>query len=227
MKKSILAFFCFIHLFSFTQDLDDTEEFLDSKYLEDQFYAGLAYNGLLNRPEGVIQRNLSYNLQLGFIKDIPVNEKRNFGFALGVGYATNSYYTNIQAASTDGGITYDIPTVSFDRSKLGTHAIEFPLEIRWRTSNAIDYKFWRIYAGGKINYNFARTSKFVDEIGSDSFSNEDIRQWNYGLMLNFGYNTFNIHLYYELNPILKDGVVFNSQENNMNVFRVGLIFYIL
>lgn len=227
MKKYILAFFCTISLFSAAQDLDDDKEFIDSKYLEDQFYAGLSYNVLLNRPESVIQRNLSYNLQLGFIKDIPLNEKRNFGFALGVGYATNSYYTNIRATSTEDRIAYDIPTESFDRSKFGTHAIEFPIEMRWRTSNAIDYKFWRIYAGGKINYNFARTSKFVDDLGIDSFTNEDIRQWNYGLMLNFGYNTFNIHLYYELNPILKDGVLFNTQENQMNVFRVGLIFYIL
>lgn len=228
MKKYFLIFLCLFPLLTLAQKIDDSDdEFIDSKYLEDQFYAGLSYNILPNRPNGVIQRNLSYGLQLGFIKDIPFNEKRNFGIALGAGYATNSYYTNVEASEVVGQIQYSIPDEDFDRSKLATHAIEFPLEFRWRTSNAIDYKFWRIYAGGKVNYNFSRSSKLVNEDGSNSFTNEDIRQWNYGLMLNFGYNTFNIHLYYELNPILNDLVRLGSEEIKMQVFRVGLIFYIL
>ena len=226
MKQLLIGFFCLTTLSVVSQDVDD-EELFDSKYLEDQFYAAIAYNFLQNRPEGVIRRNLSYNIQFGFIKDIPLNAKRNFGFALGLGYATNSYYTNIEASQNIGQIEYSIPQDAPDRSKLETHAIEFPLEIRWRNSNAVDYKFWRIYAGGKLNYNFARTSKSVRESNPTSFSNKDIRQWSYGLMLNVGYNTFNIHFYYELNPILENGVQLGNQNINMRVFRVGLIFYIL
>lgn len=208
-----------------SQEIND-ELKIDTKYLEDQFYAGLAYNYLANRPEGIIQRNFSYNLQFGFIKDIPLNQKRNFGLGLGVGYATNSYYSNLRASSINGEISYKIPEEDFDRTKLETHAVEIPFEIRWRTSNAIDYRFWRVYVGGRLNYNFSRKSKFRAEGIKDVFTNADISEFNYGMTLSFGYNTFNLHAYYALNPILENATI-NGEAIKMHPLRIGLIFYIL
>jgi len=107
MKKLFfILFFSCICNFSTAQEDAISSYDEDSKYLEDQFYVGVAYNALLNQPSEVIQRNLSYNIQLGFIKDIPVNAKRNFGFGLGIGYATNSYFSNIIAEETDTAINY-------------------------------------------------------------------------------------------------------------------------
>ena len=204
---------------------------VDLKYLEDQFYIGVAYNAIVNKPDNVIQRNLSYNLQLGFIKDIPINLDRNFGFGLGVGYATNSHYCNIIAEEIQNTIRYRLSedVDGLRRSKFETHAIEFPFEIRWRTSNAIDYKFWRIYTGIKAEYLFSRRSKFVSEDRSNnlSFRNEDISLWQYGLTLNFGYNTWNIHLNYSLNPLLENSPSINGEGIDKRILRVGLIFYIL
>lgn len=209
-----------------TSDIQDSDS---SQYLEDQFYIGLGFNFLLEQPSNVEQRSLSYNLQAGFIKDIPLNQRRNFGLGLGVGYATNSYYTNIVASKTDNSITYDIVSTSeFKRNKLETHAVELPLEIRWRTSTAEDYKFWRIYAGAKLGYVFSGTSRLVTEMNTLRFSNSDINEWQYGLMLNFGYNTWNIHAYYSLNPLLKDGTQLdNGEAIDIRTLRIGVIFYIL
>lgn len=229
MKKFITIGFLVCSLVSFAQYVDEGEDDgIDQNYLEDQFYTAIAYNFLINRPEGVVQRNFSYNLQLGFIKDIPINERRNFGLGLGFGYAANSYYTNLKANEmVDGTVEYEILDESFKRSKFETHAIEFPIEIRWRTSNAIDYRFWRVYAGGKITYAFSRRSKFVSDDQKLSFSNDDIRQWNYGIMLNIGYNTFNLHLYYSINPVLNDNVRLNGEAIEMRPLKIGIIFYIL
>ncbi|WP_222983158.1 porin family protein [Flagellimonas meishanensis] len=201
----------------------------DEKYLEDQFYLGLGFNFVLDRPESVTQQSLSYNFQLGFIKDMPLNKRRNFGLGLGVGYATNSYYTNIGATEVDGSIVYEVlSSEQFKRSKLETHAVEFPLELRWRTSTAETYKFWRIYAGAKLGYVFGGRSRLVTEDGTDGFSNTDIQDLQYGLMLNFGYNTWNIHAYYALNPLLKDGATLeNGDPINLRALRIGVIFYIL
>lgn len=215
-----------------SQDSINVPKDVDSKYLEDQFYAGLAYNVLLDKPnDDVIQRNLSYGLQLGFIKDIPINTKRNFGFGLGVGYGTNSYYSNIIAETTSSDINYRLPVESdsLNRTKFETHAIEFPFELRWRTSNATDYKFWRIYGGIKAAYLFSRKSKFIAENTDNnlSFRNNDISQWQYGLTLNFGYNTWNVHLYYSLNPLLEDATISSGEQINIRPLRVGVIFYIL
>jgi len=213
------------------QDSITNNEFADSKYLEDQFYFGIAYNAIVNKPNDVIQRNLSYNLQLGFIKDIPINQNRNFGFGLGIGYATNSHFSNIIAEELQNTISYRLSEDAdgLRRSKLETHAVEFPFEIRWRTSNATDYKFWRIYTGIKAEYLFSRRSKFVSDNRSNnlSFRNEDISQWQYGLTLNFGYNTWNVHLNYSLNPLLENSPSINGEAIDKRLFRIGLIFYIL
>lgn len=200
----------------------------DNKYLEDQFYVGLGFNLLLEKPSNIVQSSLSYSLQTGFIKDIPFNEKRNFGLGLGLGYATNSYYSNIGASKTDNAITYEVLTSDYKRSKFETHAIEIPLELRWRTSTVDEYKFWRIYAGVKLGYVFSGRSKLVTDSDTISFSNDDIQNLQYGLQLNFGYNTWNIHAYYGLNPLLKDDVGIEGGELiTMGILRIGVIFYIL
>ncbi len=224
-------FISFLLIFSLgsaqEQPKDSTQ--VDSRYLEDQFYIGLGYNVLLGKPSGVVQRSLSYNLQAGFIKDIPLNPRRNFGVGLGVGYAVNSYYSNVVATDLGNDVLYEVMDESeFKRNKLETHAIEIPLELRWRTSTAEEYKFWRIYAGAKLGYVFSGRSRMVMEDGSDGFNNKDIEQLQYGLILNFGYNTWNVHAYYGLNPILKNGTDLQSGESiDFKVLRIGVIFYIL
>lgn len=208
--------------------LDNTAN-RSSKYLEDQFYIGLGYNFLTDKPADVVQRSLSYNLQTGFIKDIPFNQRRNFGIGIGLGYATNSYYNNIVASEVDNDIVYRVSDTSdFERNKLETHAIELPIELRWRTSTADEYKFWRIYAGAKLGYVFSGSSKMVSDSNKMRFSNDDIQSFQYGLQLNFGYNTWNIQAYYGLNPLFKDGTTLeNGEAIDINVLRIGIIFYIL
>jgi len=210
-----------------TQEQGDSFS-IDERYLEDQFYAGVSYNFLVNKPSDVIQRNLSYGLQVGFIKDIPLNSQRNFGIGLGLGYATNSYYSNVLATQNGNMVSYDIPnTGNFNRSKIETHALEFPFELRWRTSNPIDYKFWRIYAGFKVNYLFSHKAIVVSEDSRTAFQNNDVQSWQYGPMLNFGYNTWNIHLYYGLSEFFAENVTLGGEPLQINPLRIGVIFYIL
>lgn len=202
----------------------------NSRYLEDQFYVGLTYNSLLERPEEVGQRSLSYGFQGGFIKDIPLNKKRTFAIGIGAGYALNSYYSNLRATLSNGTVIYDFTDdiEDFKRSKIETHAIEFPIELRWRNSNPTAYKFWRIYPGIRLGYAFSTRSKLVTESETDSFQNEDLRAFQYGAMINLGYNTFNLHVYYGLNSIFEDNVsTIDGDSLNMKPLRLGLIFYIL
>ena len=202
----------------------------DYKYLEDQFYLGTTFNILFEEPQGVTQRSLSYGLFGGIIKDIPVNADRNIGFGLGLGYAINSYYTNLLATETVDGIEYSIigSDVSFKRSKIETHTVEVPIEFRWRTSNAISHKFWRIYTGVKLGYVFSGRSKFVSDTQRTSFSNGDLNKFQYGLIFSFGYNTFNFHAYYALHELFKSGTTtVDGDSLGMVPLHIGLIFYIL
>jgi len=204
----------------------------DTRYLEDQFYMGITYNLLLNKPSGVEQRNLPYGLQLGYIKDIPVNKANTIGLGVGFGYAINNYYTNIIAEeNVSSNISYiiDEGTAKLNRSKVATHLIELPFEFRWRNSTIDEYKFWRVYMGAKLGYVFNARSKLVTEDEKISFSNDDVKNIHYGLTLNFGYNTWNIQVYYQLNNLFNDGVVIEDTLERVNVrpLRIGIIFYIL
>ena len=203
-----------------------------SPYLEDQFYIGLTYNILLDQPPNVNQRNLSYGLQGGFIKDIPINKKRTVAVGIGLGYGVYSYYTNLRAIEALDGIDYTVITDidSLKRNKVETHMLELPLEFRWRNSTASEYSFWRIYAGVKLGYVLGGRSKYISNKTNGeraSFYNTDIRRFHYGLTFNFGYNTFNLHAYYALNGLFNDGVMVDGTEIAMKPLRIGLIFYIL
>lgn len=209
----------------------------DPKYLEDQFYLGITYNSLLDKPADFTQRNLSYGLQGGIIKDMPLNTERTFALGIGLGYAVNSYYSNLWASETSGGVEYSIidgdvilvgdQSITVKRNKIETHLIEVPLEFRWRNSSPTEYKFTRIYAGMKFGYIFSGRSKLVTTSDKSSFENQDIRKFQYGLMLNFGYNTFNVHIYYALSNLLEDNATVATESLQVKPLRIGFIFYIL
>lgn len=236
MKRIVLGLIFLCALGVYAQRPQDKNK-SGSKYLEDQFYMGITYNFLLDKPTDFTQRNLSYGLQGGIIKDIPLNSTRTFALGVGLGYAVNSYYSNIVASKSSDGIEYaiingdiiviDEEEIRVKRSKIETHLIELPIEFRWRNSSAEEYKFWRVYSGIKLGYVFSSRSKLVTEVNKASFINPDIRKLQYGLMFNFGYNTFNVHIYYSLNNLFDDGVTFEEEDLKLKPLRVGLIFYIL
>ncbi len=105
--------------------------------------------------------------------------------------------------------------------------LEIPFEFRWRNSNAVEYKFWRIYTGIKLGYVIGGRSKYVSQNSKESFYNTDIRKFQYGVSFNFGYNTFNVHVYYALNNLFDDKATVEDTAIGIKPLRIGLIFYIL
>lgn len=211
-----------------SQGADSTA--LWDKYREDQFYLGLNYNLLLDLPDGVSQEGLSYGLMGGFIRDIPLNPACTFALGIGLGYGFSSYYTNLRAIREGDNIRYEIlaGNADYKRNKLEMHLIEVPLEFRWRNSTRTEYKFWRIYGGLKLGYAVGSRSKFVTNSFKEAFKNPDTENFRYGLMLNVGYNTFNLHVYYGLNSLFEDGIVIPGEQSlQMMPVHIGLIFYIL
>ena len=141
---------------------------VDSLYREDQFYIGVTYNLLGNKPEKFSQTGFSSGLHLGFIRDMPINKNRNMAIGLGLGYSTNSFNQNLLISEDESGaIIYSILTdnSTYTKNKFSNHLIELPLEFRWRTSTPEDYNFWRIYTGLKFSYMFAGTTKYKGDLG--------------------------------------------------------------
>nr|WP_245759726.1 porin family protein [Robiginitalea myxolifaciens] len=207
----------------------------DLRYREDQIYLGLTYNLILDKPDGFSQSNFSYGLNVGVIRDMPINRDRTLALGIGLGYAVNSYYSNLWADSNAAMATAETPAYTFirnrsfyNRNKLEMHLIEVPLEIRWRNSTPDTFKFWRIYGGVKFGYAFANRSKIITDDFRDTFYNQQVERFRYGLTLNVGYNTFNLHAYYGLNALFQDGTQTSDGTSlEMAPLRLGLTFYIL
>jgi hypothetical protein len=210
---------------------NDSITIVDNDYREDQFYVSVTYNLLGNKPDNVSQNGFSSGFHFGFIRDIPLNKKRNVGLGIGIGLSSNSYNQTLLISEMDIGYDYSvIEDVAFSKNKFTTYLVEFPIELRWRTSTAKEFDFWRIYSGIKLGYVFYNTSKFRGSPNDVSLSNiSDLNRFQYGLSLSAGYSNVNFYLYYALNTIFDSNVQVSGsgEQVDMNTIKIGLIFYIL
>jgi hypothetical protein len=225
MKTFVLFFTMFIALWGL-RGQNKTESIDSLSYLEDQIYLSLTYNYLRNKPTSISQNGFSSGISVGFIKDIPLNQKNNLGFGLGLGYGYDAYIQNLKISRTNNSLVYELAT-DFKTNWLRLHSIEIPFEFRWRNSTLEKFKFWRVYTGIKASYIFTSKSKFNDFESIIKVKNiASINKFQYGLTLSAGYSTWNLYIYYGLSPIFND-VSFDNEQLNMKDVKVGLKFYIM
>lgn len=202
----------------------------DSLYREDQFYFAFTYNYLANQPSNVQQRGFPAGFHIGFIRDMPINKRRNLAIGLGLGLSSNSYNSNILITNSSGDNNFQLidgTDITFSNNKFTTYLVELPFELRWRTSTAESYKFWRIHTGFKIGYVFLDSSKYKGNLGTIKNTNIDnFNNLQYGLTFSLGYSTFNFHIYYGLNNIFNDAFL-NTEPIELYSIKIGLITYIL
>lgn len=204
---------------------------LDSLYKEDQFYVGVTYNLLGNQPSGVTQSGFSSGFHFGFIKDMPINTKRNMAIGAGLGVSINSFNQNLFISENPRGLSFSLlnrDDTRYTKNRFSNYMLELPLEFRWRTSTAEDYKFWRIYTGVKFGYVFTNQIKYKGEPEGFKINNANVLEsFQYGLTMSAGYNTWNFYVYYGLTPIFKYSATLYSESIDMNAIKIGLLFYIL
>ncbi|WP_411894230.1 porin family protein [Winogradskyella sp. A2] len=229
MKNLLFIVIIITGHFGFAQNIDKSE--LYENYREDQFYASVTYNLLNSKPTDLAQSGFSTGFHIGFIRDMPINEDRDFAIGLGIGFSSNSYNQNLSITEENKEILFSIlneDEINVSKNKFSTYLFEIPLEIRWRTSTASDYNFWRIYTGFKLGYMVYNSTKLKTSTGDVQLSNIDsFNKVQYGITLSAGYGTWNFHAYYGLNSVFNDDSKLNNQPIDMNVIRLGLMFYIL
>ena len=204
---------------------------VDSLYREDQFYFGITYNILLNTPSEMTSRGLSGGLQGGFVRDMPINKRRNVAIAVGLGLAYDQFGQNLFIGEdADGKTIFKIldGKADYTQNRFGMALIELPLELRWRTSTPSSYRFWRIYAGMRIGYAYWYKSTFKQP--ENNVNQTKIPEFNpvrISATLSFGYNTFNFFASYDLNPFFDKNFTIDGINKDMKTIKVGLMFYIL
>jgi len=203
---------------------------IDSLYREDQFYFSFSYNTLLQTPSGVNTNKFSPGFKFGFLRDMPINKRRNKAIAPGLGLSYANYSQNLFIYKEDGLPVYSTNSIdnSYKKNKFEQVFIDVPIEFRWRTSVPESHKFWRIYSGLQLSYLVYSKSIYTDPISSITVSNNrDFNKFQAGAYLVAGNNTWNFYAYYGLVPIFSSVARVNNERVSMNAAHFGLMFYIL
>ena len=205
----------------------------DLKYREDQLYLGITYNLVSQVPRGVNLRGVSGGINFGYLRDMPINKRRNLAFAIGAGISFDRYGQTLFIGEDEEGTSIFRVLTSdfdFDRNRFSTYTLELPLEFRWRSSTPTEYKFWRLYGGIRAGYTF-RYRSFFRQTGNE-VSQTDISEFDplrLAATLSFGYgSTLNLHVSYGFNPFFDGAVTGDTGETiNFRPIKLGIIFYLL
>jgi hypothetical protein len=225
MKQSVILFYFLVFpMFVFSQK-DSLA--LGDKYSDDQIYVSVSYSQFNKQPSTVTKSNFSYSLSGGFMKDISLNKMGTIAIAAGFGYGFDFFNHKLKVNEVNGKTVFTLDNTISD-NVFKAHNLEFPFEIRWRTSTAKKYNFWRIYSGIKFLYNLNNQFQYED-INGKQIKYSDVSSYNklqYGLTISAGYDAFNMNVFYGLTSIYKNGNI-DGESINTQILKFGLIFYFL
>ncbi|MCK5908144.1 MAG: PorT family protein [Flavobacteriales bacterium] len=232
MKKPLLATFIIFYF-----SLLSVQAQKSNYYLEDQIFITATYNVIVNTHDSISQGGFSNGLVVGYVRDIPLNEQRNFGLGVGINYSIAHIYQNISIKSLDDGTT-DIRRMEsneYIRNKFSLSFIEMPFEIRYRTSTIDKHKFFRSYLGFKVGYRLRAYTKLKTKVNEISYYNQpEFNWWKYAIYLNIGYGSWNFHVDYTLSKVFKDDTFAKPNDPSqslipmdMNMLNFGLTFYLI
>lgn len=200
---------------------------LGDGYADDQIYLSVSYSQFNNQPSTITKSNFSYALSGGFMKDIILNKTGTLAIAAGFGYGFDFFNHELKVDELNDETFFNRGN-SISDNVFKAHNLEFPFEIRWRTSTAKKYNFWRVYSGVKLLYNLNNQFQYIDA-NSNQIKYSNVSSYNklqYGLTISAGYDAFNINVFYGLTPIYKNASI-NGESVETKILKFGLTFYFL
>ena len=225
LRKNILCLLTIILIFPFKLRSQKTVKQNDSIfYREDQIYFGASLLLLNTNQDDLKMRGLSRHFQFGLMRDIPLTKSGKLSSGLGLGISFEKFTTNLIPLE-NGIYSFDLENNINSFFSVSVKSFEIPFAIRWRNSTNLDYAFWRIYGGIKINWNFQ--NKATENLNFKT-TNQEINTFATNAFLSFGYNTWNFYLSYPLTPIFNSKIT-NSNNSSIRIspIKVGLIFFVL
>ena len=230
IRYAVYLLFLFFYSLTLAQELIPQSKD-DLCYREDQFYIGVSYNVFAFTPSGMNPEGISAGFQFGFLRDFPINKRRNLAIAIGAGFSYDQFGQNLFINENEKGATsFEILASNQDflRNRLSLSVVEAPIEFRWRSSTPSNYKFWRVYAGFRLGYtvwNQSSLKRFDETVKIQNIT--ELEKLRMGASLSLGYNKFNLFAYYSINPFFNEDAVTNDgQKVNFHGIKMGLIFYI-
>ena len=215
MRLKLLITFCLFNILN-------GQENKNLNYKEDQIYFNFNFDFQLKSIENYQQNGFSRSFNIGLLKDISLNEKGNKALAFGLGYGFSRLVSNLDVAEN---LNFIIQSDSALRNRLSYHSIQFPVELRLRTSTLESFAFWRVYLGYRLNYNFS--AKYKPFFGRETELKNQVSEFSHSLSLSLGFDTWNIRFETGLSPVIKISSNSNNINNNFYVSSIGLVFYLL
>lgn len=231
MRNPIFLLICLFSITALAQQTVNDSVPVDTDYREDQFYFNITYNLVSGVPNDFNLRGLTGGFGFGYVRDMPINKRRNIAFGLGAGFSFNQYGHNLFIGEDDNENTiFSLldGNTDFDINRFSTATFEVPLEFRWRSSTPVRYKFWRVYTGLRVGYTFWYRSYFTQ--GDNKVLQTDISEFkplSLTPTFSFGFNNINFFASYTATPFFDDATTNLGEEVGFNPIKLGFIFYIL
>ena len=230
LRLALLGFM--MGLTGLTAQVDSTAQRNFVHYLEDQVFFNVSYINIRHLYPGISQQGFSHAISFGFIRDIPVNLRRNLGFGLGFGYERDVYYQNLRISKEEqtGAITYQVLAPDdYINNAFVVKKLVFPIEFRYRNSTAERFRFFRIYTGMMLGYTVGAESHYeTEKVALHYIKLSDIPNgWQYGLYLYAGYGELNGFVYYGLNDLFSPQVEIGGSHVPMYDLKFGVMLSFL
>lgn len=200
-------------------------------YLDDQLYVSLTYNILTKMPSEMKTYSFSNTLSLGYVRDIPLNRRRNIGLGIGAGYSFHHYYTNLAMTKDAAGVPHIalLESDGYKSNRFSMQTLDIPFQIRFRGSTAEKYKFWRVYAGVTASWVIKDYATLNDgNVKVRYYNLPYLQTWLFTANLQVGYGKFTFKADYTLNPMFRSSA---SQAiaglDDTRSLNVGLLVYFL
>ena len=175
MRLKLLITFCLFNILN-------GQENKNLNYKEDQIYFNFNFDFQLKSIENYQQNGFSRSFNIGLLKDISLNEKGNKALAFGLGYGFSRLVSNLDVGEN---LNFIIQSDSALRNRLSYHSIQFPVELRLRTSTLESFAFWRVYLGYRLNYNFS--AKYKPFFGRETELKNQVSEFSHSLSLSLGF----------------------------------------
>jgi hypothetical protein len=134
-----------------------------------------------------------------------------FSGAVGVGFSTQSYYSNkqIRRDTTQSSLysNWMDPSSTYDKNKVSTSWVEVPVELRFR-SKLDDWGYrWKFSVGGKVGFLIDTHDKLEDKNGVKykTYYFPDMNNVRMGLIARAGYGKVNFSTFFSLTEFFIPG----------------------
>lgn len=209
MKQSLVVFLLFVAGFGNSFAQEGVKEEPRNKH-QDHMLIDFGYETFTSRPgfTNFQWYNNGLNIQIFYDK---LFGQSGFSGAIGVGFSTQSYYSDkqIRRDSTKSFPYSDWldPERPYDRNKVSNSWVEVPLEFRYR-SHVDDWGYrWKFSVGAKVGFLFDTHDKLVDKNGIKykTYYFPDMNPVRVGLVARAGYGKINFTTFFSLTEYFVPG----------------------